>query len=276
MADIPDQGSLPDYDNPPVVETVLGVQFDRLPRLKNAHLGAFWKSLDAGEWPSVTDAPPLPPQLERFTEAARWTKGVQLQLTQDPASRLQIKNKDRDRMIQVQNNRFHFNWLGAAGGKYPKYEKVRAEFDAYLQRFVEFVASEKLGDFRPNQWDVTYLNHIPKGSVWKTPGDWEFFQPLTRVATLPDVVQSEGFDGEWHFVIPNERGRLHIQWRLGVKSDSEDEEVIVLTFTARGPLAENGDRAAILCGLDLGHEVIVRSFASLMSEAANKFWKRKQ
>lgn len=124
IPDTKERHPLPDYDNPPVVETVLGVQFDRLPGFKNGHLGAFWKSLDADEWPVVQDVPPLSPQFERFDKSANWAQGIQLQLTQDPACRLQIKNKDGDRMIQLQNNRLHFNWLGEGGGRYPRYDRV--------------------------------------------------------------------------------------------------------------------------------------------------------
>ncbi len=116
MPVIKESRPLPYYDNPPVVETVLGVQFDRLSGFKNGHLGAFWMSLGADEWPVVEDAPPLPPQFERFDNTARWATGIHLQLTQDPACRLQIKNQKADRMIQLQNNRLHFNWLGEAGG----------------------------------------------------------------------------------------------------------------------------------------------------------------
>ena len=72
--------TLPHYDKPPVIETVLGVQFDRLSALTNAHLGAFWKTLNPQqEWPNVEDAPLLPNKVERFTDAARWAAGVQLQ-----------------------------------------------------------------------------------------------------------------------------------------------------------------------------------------------------
>jgi hypothetical protein len=47
----------------------------------------------------------------------------------------------------------------------------------------------------------------------------------------------------------------------------------VLTFTARGPVAESGDRLrAILDGLDLGRATIVGSFAAFMDEAANNYW----
>jgi len=110
------KGPFPDYVDPPVVETILGVQFDPLASWRNAHLGVFWKTLNTDDWPNVSDAPPLQPQFERFAESARWAMfGAQLTLTQDPSARLQIKNKAGDRMIQLQNSRLHFNWLGQAG-----------------------------------------------------------------------------------------------------------------------------------------------------------------
>jgi hypothetical protein len=73
---------------------------------------------------------------------------------QEMPSRLQIKNRHGDRMLQIQNGRLHFNWLGQKGGKYPRYNDVQENFLWALQRFIEFVATEKLGDFRPNQWDI--------------------------------------------------------------------------------------------------------------------------
>jgi len=273
MNNSPTKSPFPDYESPPVVETILGVQFEALAGWRNAHLGAFWKRLNTDDWPDVFDVPPLQPQFERFAESARWAMiGAQLTVTQDPSARLQIKKKEGDRMIQLQNNRLHFNWLGQAGGQYPRYESIREGFVWVLEQFIEFVVREKVGDFRPNQWEVTYLNHIPKGTVWDTPNDWGFFLPLGAVPTIEHLVQGESFAGGWHFVIPEQRGRLHVQWQHGRKSEPE-EEVIVLTLTARGPVAGNENSVqAILDGLDLGRETIVRSFVAFTSEAANKYW----
>ena len=145
-------------------------------------MGAFWKVLDSAEWPRVSDAPLLPVQFEPCTREARWSKGVQVHVSQDPSSRLQITNAAGDRMIQLQNTRFHFNWLGQAGRTYPRYEKVRTEFSDVYGRFLEFVRGEGLGELRPNQWEVTYLNHILKGTVWREPNDWGFFQLLRGAA----------------------------------------------------------------------------------------------
>ncbi len=81
-------------------------------------------------------------------------------------------------MVQNQNGRLHFNWLGEVGGPYPHYETVRSQFGRVLDQFIGFIAQEQAGDFRPNQWEVTYLNHIPQGTVWNNPIDWSFFRPL--------------------------------------------------------------------------------------------------
>ncbi len=266
----------PDYANPPVVETILGVQFDHLPAFTNAHLGAFWRSLSRQEWPSPSDAPPLNDQFEQFTDSARWaTAGVQFQVTQAIASRIQIRSTHADRMIQVQNGRLHFNWLAVAGGPYPRYETIRGEFVAIFEQFANFLATEELGELRANQWEVTYLNHIPKGTVWQSAGDWDFFQLLGPDPSLDGLIEAESFGGEWHFVIPGQLGRLHTRWQHAQTSPSkgEGQEVIRLTLTARGPVESNSDaREATLKGLDLGHTTIVCSFEQFMTAAANRYW----
>jgi len=268
-----EQYPLPDYERPPLVETVLGVQFERIERFGNGHLGAFWRTLDTGEWPTVSDAPLLPPQFERFGNNSRWAASLQFSLSPAPVSRLQIRHQDGERMIQVQNGRLHFNWLGRAGGVYPRYETVRQGFHAALEQFVKFLDREKLGDFRPNQWEVTYLNHIVKGTVWNTPSDWRFFRPLCGLPSIEGLVYGESFSGEWHFVIPERRGRLHIQWEHAVRSEPQETEVIVLTLTARGPLGRESDLSdGILSSLDLGRETIVRAFRDFMSDEANRYW----
>ena len=264
----------PSYDNAPVVETVLGVQFDRLERFKNAHLGTFWKTLDVAEWPTVVDAASLPTQVETF-DVARWARGMQLQLTQDPACRIRITNRNADRMIQLQNNRLHLNWLDTENRHYPRYEQVRDEFASVLQHFLAFVDQEDVGDCRPNHWEVTYVNEIPKGSVWNTPDDWDFFKLLRAAPPIGDVAQPESFEGEWHFVMPDRLGRLHINWQPGRKT-KDGIDTIRLTLTARGGVNQSEERSAsqtVLDGLDLGRRTIVTVFRELMSDQANEYWK---
>ena len=119
------------FERPPVVETVLGVQFAKLPNFSNAHLGAFWASLGA-DWPHVKDVPPLEEQFETFGESSVWASQMRLKLTQSPAVRFQISNAAEDRMVQIQNGRLDYNWLSQSGSNYPRYKNVRPDFDNTL------------------------------------------------------------------------------------------------------------------------------------------------
>jgi uncharacterized protein (TIGR04255 family) len=269
---------LPDYLSPPVIETVLGVQFERPRGLTSAHLGAFWKTLDQSEWVSVSDAPPLAPQFEEFTKSARWSRGLHFTLTHDPAFRVQIRNRDKNRMIQVQNNRLHLNWLGQQDRAYRRYVQVKEEFVDILERFAAFVGNlpaQGEPGLRLTQWEVTYVNKILRGTVWQSPNEWSFFKPLNDMSDLPNVALGESFGGEWHFVIPERRGRLHVEWKHARDTDKsgQEEEHIRLTLTGRGPVI--GDVQSVqsaIDGLDVGHEAIVRTFAGLMSPRANAYW----
>lgn len=202
---------------------------------------------------------------------------MRLTLVENVTNRIQISNVTQDQMIQLQNGRLHFNWVGSSGAEYPRYPSVRAEFSSVFEHFIQYARDKGLGEVQPNQWEVTYVNHIPQGTVWNDPKDWGFFRSLQTDSTaMNSLVQFESFGGEWHYIIPPQKGRLHVQWRHGRRSgspESPEQEVVILTLTARGPIDRGSDAETIpLSGLDLGHEVIVKSFRMLMSEDANKHW----
>jgi hypothetical protein len=261
---------LPSFDRPPVVETVLGVQFRPLEKLRNAHLGAFWKCLGA-DWPTVIDAPPLEPTYELFGEAAMWVlpRGG-LRLTSDPAARLQIRNKTNDAMIQVQNGRFHYNWLGQGCVEYTRYKNIRPQFDQKLRKFEQFLSDEAVGELAPDQWEITYVNHLPKGTVWHGPADWpDLFVGLPGIWARPTVVRLESLGGEWHFEIEPQRGRLHVGIAHTRAAASDGGELLRLVLTARGSAA---DDRSLDEGLNLGRRAIVMTFKQMTSTAAHRYW----
>jgi len=265
----------PFFKNAPVVERVLGIQFDPIPGFHIGLLGAFWQCL-GDDWTHVTDAPPIEPQFERFGENAVFAfpfpGAVSIRLSQAPACRLQILNQAKDRMIQVQNGRFHLNWKGASGPDYPRYHELRREFRDYLGRFQAFLATKVEANLRPNQWEVTYLNHVPKGPVWQAPADWHSLFPPLHV--LPPVVVTaslETMGGQWQYEIRPQRGRLHVELRHGRQEHPTPTEVLVFNLTARGPI-DSVDESGILAGIDLGHETIVHAFKECTSSSAHIHW----
>src|SRR5688572_20255768 len=119
---------LPSYKNPPVIETILGVQFEPLAAMRIGHLGKFWTHL-GDDWPFEDDSPSLEPEFEQFSEADRFLRlALGFRVSQSPECRLRIRNRRRDRMIQVQNGRLILNWLKVKDANYPRYEVIRSEF----------------------------------------------------------------------------------------------------------------------------------------------------
>lgn len=271
---------LADFAKPPVTEVVLGGQFNPLAGFTNGHLGAFWRSLE-GNWPKTDDAPALPPEFERFGKEQQMVQLglVRLSLTNTPASRLRIWNADEDRMVQIQNGRLHFNWLGGHGREYVRYPTIKREFAAVFDQFRAFVAREGLRDLRLNQWEITYVNQIPRGTVWSGPGDWS--RVFASSVCLPHKLHGaamESFGGEWHYEIEPQRGRLHVQLEHGWQDPPgvpERKELLIFKLTARGPVSERVE-ASLEEGLDLGHSTIVTAFRDVAAKEAREFWEEQR
>jgi uncharacterized protein (TIGR04255 family) len=176
-------------------------------------------------------------------------------------------------MIQLQNGRLHYNWLGKDRSSYPRYKVLRPEFLSTLDRFAEFLRTEGLEEISLNQWEVTYVNHFPKGEEWKEPVDWtQVFRPPVGLSTVRGC-SLDSFGGEWHYEIPPFLGRLHVEIKHGRKGSAEGQEILLMTLTARGPFDATG-KTPITERLDLGHETIVSAFADLTSTDAQSHWGR--
>ena len=267
--------STPKFDDPPVVETVTGVQFEILPKLKNAHLGVFWKHM-GNEWSNINELPPLDFQYEKFEEKGAWhEEEFKLALVKEINVRMQIVNDLKNRMVQIQNGRLHYNWLGHEQGEYPEYENILPEYFKILDNFLSFLEEEQLGDFQSNQWEITYVNDIPKGTVWDKPEDWnDLFPKMVMLKARSNLTEIESFVGEWNYEIKPKQGRLHVNLKHGKR---EDKEIIVMTLTARGPIQHSEDREGqkqrLDEGLKIGHDSIVFAFKELTSDSAHKYWK---
>ena len=261
------------FKNPPVIETVLGVQFDPIPGLGAAHLGEFWHHLGP-EWPQVIDAPALDPQYETFGEETPWGSAFAgIRIEEKLSIRIQYKNEQGDRMIQVQNGRFHFNWLGGKGPQYPRYTTIRPDFDRYWSRFQDYLIEKELGKPSVNQWEITYVNHIPQGKLWASPGDWQRILRIPAPSCVISGLSFERLDGNWHYEIKPQKGRLHLTVQHVKSKAPEQAEVLRVTLTARGPVSSGSDvENSLDDGLSLGRETIVRTFCDLTTETAHKEW----
>lgn len=265
--------TFPKYAKPPVVELVLGVQFDPIPGFTGGHSGWFWKEHLGASW-KASDAAPVGEATESF--GPKVPPKMMLQLREATGvSRLMVENETGDRLVQMQRTRFHYNWRkGKTADDYPHYEAVYTEFLRHYTAFRAFVRdTAKLGMIVPNQWELSYIDSVPPGELWQTPADLAnvfpgLFPPKRELAGLALELAAT----ERTYEIAPQRGRLHIAADLAFLGDNPEPTLLVRT-TARGPLGADSDES-MKEALDTGHDAAGEAFDKLASDKAKQHWEQ--
>ena len=280
------------FENPPVVETLLGVQFRPLAGFTSAHFGWFWRSALGEEWGRPTEVPRLPDHRERFDDGPTWeVPGVTVRLTDRPApGRMLFTDSGGGRRVQLQPGQFVMNWHLRKGADerydYVHFDDRLTQLRQTWERFESFCDEAGLPRPVPDQWETTYINHIPPGELWSDPRDW----PKVLPALFPIW---EGFDGVRMEVMGGQRrleirpnaesppvGRLYVNAELERSvRDGKRVDLLALTLTARGPVSKGPEDAppgmeSVADGLAAGHDAAVRGFAAVVSDRARRMWKQ--
>jgi uncharacterized protein (TIGR04255 family) len=269
---------LPRFSNPPVVEVALSVMLEPLTELRAAHIGLLWEQVRE-RFPKTADQPPVDSPIEVESEPRRHlSPTVQFQPFQTAPLRTWFLNERETELLQIQHDRVSRNWRRANTTEpYPSYENIRGPFQQDLQVVRAFVESNHLGELRPRQAEITYVNHIVAGHGWKDHSEVERvikdWNPLDHrfLGAIEDATLS------WRYLIRDRkgfRGRLHVSFQPAYRTIGDDDvKIFVLTITARGkPIGTGLDGA--LGFLELGHEWIVRGFADLTTPEMHQIWQR--
>ncbi|HEU4388737.1 MAG TPA: TIGR04255 family protein, partial [Blastocatellia bacterium] len=264
---------MPKFELPPVIETVLGVEFEALERFGIAHFGLFWSRVRS-VFPRCAIQPPLVSSIETFDQPITRPQ-LRLELADQPEVRCWFHHTDGQRLIQVQRDRFIHNWQKTGDSVYPSYERIKPGFETNWNLFRAFLQDETLGEPRVLQCEVTYINRIEMPSGQASPLDLPKIFPLwsgefsDSFLPAPERAQLGA-----SFLMPNNQGRLHVNVQPAVRI-SDLKEVLQLTLTARGA-PSSSDTASVLQWFDLGHEWVVKGFVSFTSSEMHKAWGRVQ
>ncbi len=265
---------LPDFAAPPVDETALSIQFSPIQGFDILHFGLFWEKV-RGEYPKFEIQPPIANLTELFDTGSRAGNQVGFKLVDTPEIRCWFLDESKNRLVQVQRDRFVHNWRKITGSEpYPRYPIQRANLEKEWNRFCLFLREEKLETPKVNQCEVTYVNHIEYGKGWKDYSELDkviatLATPKKRHRFLPDP---ERINMQVTYRLENNAGRLHVAF-LPVIRVRDGEEVLQMTLTARGAPASSsvGD---IFSWLDLGRKWVVRGFADFTTAEIQKVWGR--
>jgi uncharacterized protein (TIGR04255 family) len=265
---------LPDFDNPPVVEVLLSVQFDKLSGLKAPHVGLLWSQFEH-DFPRTEEHPPLDPVFEAFESPVAASFNVEV-VRGLPTPRVWFLNPSGGELIQVQADRFVHNWRKVGeGDQYPRYERIRERFMEELRLFQSFLAERNLGELSVNQCEIVYVNHLLVGAGWENWGEAEKVVKVWRGGAGEFLPMPEDVRLQVRYIIEREQvsvGRLHVSLMPALRNEDQSP-MFAMNLTARGRPPSPSIEGAMEF-LDLGRDWIVRGFTDLTTSNMHNIWRR--
>lgn len=260
-----------------MIEVAISVQFEELPRFGVVDYGLLWERW-RDRFPETQYQAPLLPVVEIFGGRRARSDEIRIEPI-PPLGRCWYRTANRERLIQVQPDRFILNWQRAeAGTPYPSYDALRSEFAQALGEFLAHVADRRLGDFEPTQCELIYVNHLLAGREWARPGDLaDVLVPLAGQAAGPPLPDVEDVRASWKYRFDDAGapiGRLHVDL-YSAERGSGAQPVFVLQMTGRGaPRTAQVD--GVLAFTDQAHEWITHAFAALTTARMHTLWERQR
>ncbi|HEY9833365.1 MAG TPA: TIGR04255 family protein [Stenomitos sp.] len=254
---------LSDFDDSPLVETVLGVEFSPLQQWQTPHFGLFWHEIKA-EYPRFEVQPPVGN-----------LNVISIGVLEIPV-RCWFYDEPQTKLIQVQNNRFFYNWRNYFNKtQYPRYENNKAVFKTEWLRFYNFLIANQFESPQIQHCELSYVNHIEKGKGWESLADLPDVIPYfsggfsKNFLPVPDVIALNVF-----YSIPDIGGRINIQVQPAIRQD-DGKEIIQLQLSAIG-LPTSSDIDGMIEWFDLAREYINHSFVDFTSPKMHGIWKMRE
>jgi uncharacterized protein (TIGR04255 family) len=251
------------FDDPPIQEVALGRTF--LPRedFVIPYFGAFWATI-RDQFPKAQHAAPI-------LDPSDFMSNDQM-----PLPRVWFVADDDATLVQLQQNRFHFNWRRVSAEdrrSYPRFPAVQRQFLNAWELFEKFVQAETGIPLQPVFGELSYTNHIfladPKAtafdiaeqtlsnSVWQRP---------VGILKCP-----RGYASNYQFTLPT-GDTLQIGIAAAKRAGSSSE-LLKLELTVRGKCSN--DKAFDSWSAE-AHNVIVQSFKELTNPEIHKHWKLRE
>jgi uncharacterized protein (TIGR04255 family) len=259
----------PSFKNPPVIETIAGIQFAPLQEWTVPHFGLYWSQVRR-QFQRVEVHPPVAPEIDG-------SGTIRIALVEQPNVRCWYIGPRPTELVQVQQDRFLVNWRQLTDSDaYPHYiDRTRPLFVEQLSAFLAFLKQESISDPQIIRCELTYVNHIIKGNGWEVAADWD------KVFTVCGDLRGEDFlpapesrRFALNYPMPSGNGSIDVDAARAIrKRDAKD--VIQFTIKAKGR-PESSTADDIYKWMDNAHDWVVKSFAELTTKEMHDRWERIQ
>ncbi len=276
MAD--SESQLPDFENPPLTEVAISVQFESLPALQVPQIGLLWSKF-RDRFPNTEQHTPLDPVIESFEQPVH--PKIQFEISNvPPVPRCWFLNDAGSELVQIQLNRFTRNWRKVdKSDLYPRYQYVRSQFVQDFEYFCSFLEAEALGIIKPIQCEVSYINNIESTKDWNKHSEIGKVLAMWNPGKVGNLLSNleSGRVATQHVVRSSDGdpiARLHISTQPAF-SAADNQPIFVMNITARGAPFEQSIQG-VLAFIDKGRELIVQGFKSVTTPEMHKVWGLKE
>lgn len=241
------------FKQSPLSEVVCGVEFIA-PEFSTTHFGLYWQAVRE-RFPSLPlDRPPI--------------GEIDLLPILPKLRRIWLESADKQQLIQLQSNRFHYNWRRQSiTEEYPHFEEIYPKFEQEWQFFQEWWSEIGQSPLQSICYELTYLNQIDSLFGWNRPDD------IYKIFTFFSEEQSEflshpgSCDIQFKFALPDKLGSLVVSLNQKLKPE-ENSSVIFFELTCRSI-----DISYEFSNwFELAHEYTVRAFLDLIRENTKQEW----
>ncbi|MGH8726895.1 MAG: TIGR04255 family protein [Burkholderiales bacterium] len=256
--------SLARYKNPPVVEVVSGFVLQPVQGLTLPHFGLFWHRI-RDQYPESRHAPPL--VMEESLPSDQESGFF-------PPPRIWLISKTQDELIQLQRDRFYFNWReGPNKSKYASYAEIFQRFQESWKLYTTFLTDVGLEQPVIRECELTYINHIPSSTAGAS-----MKEAVNVFVSLASLRGETGFlpsprSITWtaSYELPESKGRLNARIHPALRGN-EKEPIFLLELSAKG-LGTEATKETIETWFKVAHEWIVKGFEDLTSrEFQQRVW----
>lgn len=253
-----DQGM--EFTKSPLNESVFGVCFDQIQGFRSTHYGLFWRKIRK-QFQVYSDTAPLAPPPGQL---------IKIGFTDiPPLPRVCFSNNETNNLLQIQPDRFVYNWRRLAGEKdYIGYPSCKEEFFKNLLIFEEFLKKESLIEsLAVRQCELTYINQAEQGSLWsRTDQVGRIFPILNSISQFQNAGFSfpEDFNCQFRTALPDDFGHLSAKF-VTAQRQKDHQKVLQLILTVSVPLSE-ATISDISDLYDKAHKYILNAFSGLTSK----------
>lgn len=248
------------FDDPPIKEVALGRTF--LPRddFLIPYYGAFWTQL-RDRFPKAEHAPPIVDPSETFND------GMFL-------PRVWLISEDSSTLVQLQQNRYHYNWRQTEDKKtYVRFPVIQQECLEIWRKFENFVMEATGQALQPLSAELTYTNFI---EVAGASNSFEIAEETLRDSGWAShdrfLSAPKAFAHNYTFSLPGDSGTLQVAAVAAKRKDGKSE-ALKLELTVKGKCSNDESFEDWSAG---AHDFLVQAFKDLTKPSMHQQWKLRE